>query len=167
MAELITMSEFARRKGVSPQAVSKAVQSRRIGVVHDGKGRPKLDWEIASDQWERTSRRAEPGEPPTAESQGTQETSGADYFSSRAEHERLKAELARLKFEEESGQLVRADDVRFAWGKIVAAVKSKVQAIPAKAKVRLPHLTIEDMEVLEDLIRESLTELADWRIRRV
>ena len=55
MAELISMSEFARRKGVTPQSIHKAIKSNRIGVVHEGSGRPKLDWEIASAQWDRTA----------------------------------------------------------------------------------------------------------------
>lgn len=183
MAELISMSEFARRKGVTPQSVHKAVKSNRIGVVHEGTKRPKLDWEIASAQWDRTSRRktvkaniipeVEPTDAELAEeSQRIIEEpeedlipEGDDYFTNRGVHEAYKAKLARLEYLEKKGQLIPASDIQYAWGKIVATIKQRVQAIPSKAKVRLPHLKINEMDVLDDLVREALTELSEWSLK--
>ena len=188
MAELISMSEFARRKSVTPQSVHKAIKSNRIGVVHEGSGRPKLDWEIASLQWDRTTLRKreiaksrsvpepepEPDEKELAvESQSILDDpeddnllpDGDDYFTNRGVHEAYKAKLARLEYLEKKGQLIAADDIKYAWGKIIATVKQRVQAIPSKAKVRLPHLTINEMDVLDDLVREALTELSEWSLK--
>ena len=187
MAELISMSEFARRKGVTPQSVHKAIKSNRIGIVHEGSGRPRLDWEIASAQWDRTAMRKrenakarsvpepEPDEAElAAESQKILDSDpeeddllpdGDDYFTNRGVHEGYKAKLARLEYLEKKGQLIAADDIKYAWGKIIATVKQRVQAIPSKAKVRLPHLTINEMDVLDDLVREALTELSEWSLK--
>lgn len=187
MSELISMSEFARRKGVTPQSVHKAIKSNRIGVVHQGNKRPKLDWEIASAQWDRTSsRKKEITKARSVPEQEPEETDlaaeslsilnddpeddnlmpdGDDYFTNRGVHEAYKAKLARLEYLEKKGQLIAADDIKYAWGKIIATVKQRVQAIPSKSKVRLPHLTIEDMDVLDDLVREALTELSEWSLK--
>lgn len=186
MAELISMSEFARRKGVTPQSIHKAIKSNRIGVVHEGSGRPKLDWEIASAQWDRTAIRkhniakARSVPEPEPDEAALEEESksilddpeddnllpdGDDYFTNRGVHEAYKAKLARLEYLEKKGQLIAADDIKYAWGKIIATVKQRVQAIPSKAKVRLPHLTINEMDVLDDLVREALTELSEWSLK--
>lgn len=187
LAELISMSEFARRKGVTPQSVHKAVKSNRIGVVHTGKGYPKIDWDIASEQWDRTARMRTELEKPRAisaagddfeleeladEKAATDDDdpgvpSGMDYFQQRGATEAYKAKLARLEYLEKKGQLVRADDVKYACSQMVAAIKQRVQAVPSKAKIRLPHLTVSDMSVLDDLMRETLTELADWSLKDV
>lgn len=188
LAELISMSEFARRKGVTPQSVHKAVKSNRIGVVHSGKGYPKIDWDIASEQWDRTARmKAEARKPRIEEDSDEFDApfgdissapvvddeddpgvpAGMDYFQQRGATEAYKAKLARLEYLEKKGQLVRADDVKYACSQMVAAIKQRVQAVPSKAKIRLPHLTVSDMSVLDDLMRETLTELADWSLKDV
>ncbi|MEG1824333.1 MAG: hypothetical protein RRY12_01355 [Cloacibacillus sp.] len=185
MAELISMSEFARRKGVTPQSVHKAIKCNRIGVVHTG-ARAKLDWDIASAQWDRSAqlkaelrkrRSVQEQEEPVIEFPSEAETaiaeddddpgipSGTDYFEQRGATEAYKAKLARLKYLEEKGQLVRAEDVKYACSKMVSAIRQRVQSVPSKAKIRLPHLTVSDMSVLDDLMREALTELADWSLK--
>ena len=183
MPELISMSEFARRKGVTPQSVCKAVKCGRIGVIHE-KGKPKLDWEIASVQWDRSRRvRAESlqkdAEPPVIEAPETPEAEAAHildddepvippgtiYAEQRGATEAYKAKLARLEYLEKKGQLVKAIDVKYAASKMVAAIKQRVQSVPSKAKIRLPHLSISDMSVLDDLMRETLTELSEWSLK--
>ncbi len=158
MAELITMSEFARRVGVSPQAISRAVQSGRLTTVPNEKGRPRLDAEAAKEEWQRTSKRN------NKQSSEDDLSPKLSYYDVRAVHEEYKARLARLKYEEEKGQLVRTDDVRLAVGKIINATKSKMLSVPAKAKIRLPNLSLEDVDALEEMIREALTDLATWRL---
>lgn len=176
------MSEFARRKGVTPQSVSKAIKNNRIAVIHEG-GKAKIDWEIASEQWER-SRRVRAGEESLSfagcyeksESESEAEhilndddepviPSGTIYAEQRGATEAYKAKLARLEYLEKKGQLVKMEDVKYACSKMVAAIKQRVQSVPSKAKIRLPHLSITDMSVLDDLMREALTELSEWSIK--
>lgn len=182
MAELVTKSEFARRKGVTPQAIDGAIKSQRIGVTHDGKGRPRLDFEIASEQWDKTARARVTNAQPKAAATITEEDieeaeagllyDGDDdenpdaqqYFINRAVTEKYKAKRERQKYFQEKGELVRADDVKMAWTKITGAVKTRVQAIPAKVKIAIPRLTVDEMETLDDMIQESLSEIADWKL---
>lgn len=179
MGELITKSEFARRKGVTPQAVDGAIKSQRIGITHDGNGRPRLDWEIASEQWDKSARSRITNKTPSTiteqqieeaeevllnDSDDDENPDASEYFINRAVTEKYKAKRERQKYLQEKGELVRADDVKLAWTKITVAVKTRVQAIPAKVKIAIPRLNVNEMELLDDMIQEALSEIADWRL---
>jgi len=118
--ELISQAEFARRRGVSRQAVSKAVKQGRIELVAG-----KIDPVAANQAWERSSdparganapaqelgegrgRRKRPGSEPEAEN-----LAARTFQDSRAEREAYLARLARLDFLERSGALVSLDQVK-------------------------------------------------------
>lgn len=70
-----------------------------------------------------------------------------------------KAQLAELDFNERSGKLVPAEEVAARWVELITISKTKLLAVPAKAKARLPKLTAADVRVLDQLIREALEEL--------
>jgi len=70
-----------------------------------------------------------------------------------------KAKLAQLDFEERSGKLVPAEEVVAKWVELITISKTKLLAVPGKAKARLPKLTAADVRVLDQLIREALEEL--------
>lgn len=180
MAEIISMSEFARRKGVSRKSIYSAIKSGRISVVNTGGTYPKIDWEAASEQWDRTAAMKSAVKKARVKKEASENEStaeyldddpglppGMDYFEQRGATEAYKAKLARLEYLERKGQLVRADDVKSACSQMVATIKQRVRAVPSKAKMRLPHLTAFDVEVLDDLMRETLNELADWSLKDV
>ncbi len=78
--------------------------------------------------------------------------------------QRLKAaqaDLAELKFAEAAGELVPAADVERRLVDVFSACKSRLLAIPSRAKQALPHLTTADVLELDKLIREALEELAE------
>lgn len=57
--------EYARHRGVSPEAVSKAVRTGRISTTKDQNGNRKIDPEIADKEWSEntaTKRNHEPGD---------------------------------------------------------------------------------------------------------
>jgi hypothetical protein len=122
---LITVAEFAARKGVSPQAVRKAIKSGRLKRAVERKG-PRnyvIDPEIAELEWSRNTepqyqRTAEqinagkarargeevpdPGPLPPPGSKGGAGT----YASAKAAAEGYKAMLLKLDYEERSGKLL-------------------------------------------------------------
>jgi len=49
--KLVTQSEYARLRGVSPAAVFKAIASGRISYLIDDKGRVWLDARTADREW--------------------------------------------------------------------------------------------------------------------
>lgn len=71
-----------------------------------------------------------------------------------------KAKTARLDYEERSGKLVNADQVKVGFISQVTAARNKLLGIPTKAKGKIPHLTVRDVELLEDLIARTLEEIA-------
>jgi len=43
----------------------------------------------------------------------------------------------------------------------VATVKTKLLAVPTRLRQRIPHLSLEEVAIADELIRESLQELAE------
>jgi len=83
-----------------------------------------------------------------------------DLALSRLEFERFKAKRERLEYEKESGKLISVEDAMRILGKQIQEAKSAVMALGKHARGRLPHLTVDDVVVIEDLCREALEGLA-------
>lgn len=83
-----------------------------------------------------------------------------DLATERAKLARSQRELAELKIAQTRGALVDAHAVRIGFTAQVKAAVNRLRGVPAHAKGRLPHLTIDDIETLEDAIEEALTEIA-------
>lgn len=75
-------------------------------------------------------------------------------------HEREKRLLAQLARQEKERELLRREDVDQAWGRAVNLTRTKLLGVPSVAKQRIPHLDVEEVEILMGLIREALEELA-------
>lgn len=83
-----------------------------------------------------------------------------DYNDERARHEREKRLLAELARQEKERELLRREDVEQAWGRAVNLARTRLLGVPSTAKQRIPHLEVEEVELLTGLIREALEELA-------
>jgi hypothetical protein len=88
-----------------------------------------------------------------------------DYTVSRARSEYEKANLLELDRKTKEGQLLRREDVEAAWAGAVNVTRSKLLGVPSAAKQRIPHLELEEVEVLTVLIREALEELATGEVK--
>ena len=73
------------------------------------------------------------------------------------EKKRLKTTLELMELER---QLYRAETVEQAWGRAVNMTRTKILGVPSRAKQQIPHLTPDEIELLRDLLREALEELA-------
>jgi phage terminase Nu1 subunit (DNA packaging protein) len=58
------------------------------------------------------------------------------------------------------GSMVPVEAIRPAWGRVMRAVRTGMLAIPNKARFRLPHLTAQDAEVIDEIIRDQLEAAA-------
>jgi len=110
MTELISIREYARRRGVAHTSVLKAVQRGRITLV-----RGKIDPDAANRAWETNTDPAQ--RRPTRGAKGVNGTpkrtpEGVTYAKSRAERETYLARLAALEYDVKKGKLVDADEVR-------------------------------------------------------
>ena len=153
MADLLSLRGYARHRGVTLQAVQKAIQSGRIGTVKDSKGKPKIDPETADRLWNQNTSEAMQRDPKTADA-------GTSYANARAIRENYLARLAKLDYEAKAGKLLDADKIKTEWTAIISTAKSKILSVPSKAKAALPHLTLNDISTIEELIREALEEIA-------
>ena len=72
-----------------------------------------------------------------------------------------QARLAKLEYEKEIGKLVSADQIKALFSAQITEAKTKFMAVGRNARTRLPHLTIDDVEVIEALCAEALESLAN------
>jgi phage terminase Nu1 subunit (DNA packaging protein) len=71
-----------------------------------------------------------------------------------------QANLLELERKQKEGQLLEREDVERAWANTIGRVKSRIMATASAAKQRIPHLDPEEVEILKDMLREALFELA-------
>jgi hypothetical protein len=83
-----------------------------------------------------------------------------DYTISRARSEYEKANLLELQRKTQEGMLLRREDAELAWGGAVNITRTRMLGVPSTAKQRIPHLEVEEVELITTLIREALDELA-------
>ena len=88
-----------------------------------------------------------------------------DYTISRARSEYEKANLLELDRKTKEGQLLRREDAELAWGGAVNITRTRMLGVPSTAKQRIPHLEVEEVELLTTLIREALDELAAGEVK--
>lgn len=186
----ITQAAYARHRaatglpGATKVAVGRAVKAGRLSeslVMVDGVARVR-DIALADREWEANTdvsmrlraqgfnqppaalaavmpRAASPA--PTIDAPLAAEPDGpADFQTARLQKERAQAAHAELKYREHAGTLIPAADVENQLTSYISSCKTRLLAIPSRAKQDLPHLPAADLVVLEGLVREALEELA-------
>lgn len=88
-----------------------------------------------------------------------------DYNTSRCRSEFEKANLLKLQRKTQEGLLLRREDSEQAWAQAVNITRTRLLGVPSTAKQRIPHLEIEEVELLTMLIREALDELASGEVK--
>ena len=83
-----------------------------------------------------------------------------DLNESRARKEAALAALAEIELAEKLGELVPAYDVERRLVSVFSGCKTKLLGIPSRARQRDPSLTVQQVAMIERLIREALTELS-------
>lgn len=174
-AKPTSLREYARHRGVSAEAVRKAIASGRLrdSVVRVD-GVPKIaDVDLADREWAAGTRPRvdhEPARAPAALEHGAPpglEGRTPDYNDSRAlremhaaRREAALADLAEIEVAEKRGELVSVDEARADVINKFTIVKTKILGVPTRIAQRLPSLAAEVVPVVEELLREALEELA-------
>jgi phage terminase Nu1 subunit (DNA packaging protein) len=159
------LNRFARWLGVSPAAVKKAIASGRLSrhvAARDARGRLRIYHpEQARVEWEQHTRPRSDvilrpvggnGHAAAAPSALALET----LRERRARATTMEVALARLVKD-----LVPAREVELRWASVIVQTRTALLGIPSRYRARLPHLTAAEIAVLDGLIRETLTALAD------
>lgn len=188
MTEQISIREAARRLGVSDTAIHKAIKDGRITPPEkNGSGRAffhnfkKVSAEFKKNSSEskrshvgsRGSSRREDDEPQQLQVSSKMGTAIGEiedelesgerprYEQSRALREAYNARLAKLEYEEKTGKLVSAEEVKTVWYKHIAAAKTRIMGIPAACKSRHADLPLSVIAIIEQVCREALEDLAN------
>ena len=72
-----------------------------------------------------------------------------------------KAEIAEIDAAERRGEVISVEQARADVFDKFTTVRTKILGVPSRVAQRLPRLAPEVVPVLEELLREALTELAD------
>lgn len=178
---LVTKSEYAKKRGCAPSAVTKAVKEGRITTVVV-EGRQMIDVDVADIQWARNTRARADSSSAATVAAGIADAGGAlsgasgvrpvivanevgasvGYEEARRRRELAEASIAEMKQAEMAGLLIRADAVRSAWAAKITGARDALLQIPSRMA---PVLAAESdlvrvTALLEDELRQALAELS-------
>ena len=172
MLELLTISEYARQRGVSQQAVSKAVKAGRITTIEKD-GKKLIDPEVANIQWAKNTRiKTTNIDHVLADDLGKSGTGiEADVFDikqARAKREYHEANIAEMRERKEKSELVEFDYVRKAAIEVGSILRHSLEQMPGKLGVRLAAIAdpADCRSVLAHEIDLILSDLSE-NLRRI
>ncbi len=84
-----------------------------------------------------------------------------NYNEERARREREVRIMAQMDRRQREGELLERAEVERAWSQSVTIAKTALLGVPSRAKERIPHLTLDEIETLTELIRSALEEVAN------
>lgn len=141
MGNLLTAAQYADRRGVSKPAVWQAIRNGRLSrsVKRSGKAYI-IDAALADEEWAANTQldRGEHNNRLTIADGG--EGENASYAVSRAKKEAYEAELARLKYEQQSGTLVDAEAVKKQAFRVGRMIRDGLLNIPDRVSAELAGL---------------------------
>jgi len=187
---VISLRDYAKHRGTSVVAVSRAVKSGRLraSVTTNHFGHPKIaDVALADKEWAENTdltrapafvkerglevqtsapaAGASPSEPlpaSSAEGGSPPPAEGRELSLSEASaaEKRWRAKLAELDYRKKTGELVDAKDVEDRLKHLFTICRTKLLALPSKTKAAIPALTHADIARIDDLVRQALEELS-------
>ena len=160
MGKGLTITAYARHRGVSHVAVIKAIKAGRIEKEPDG----TIDPVKADAAWERNTnkaqkRRVEKSADADAHVGPPIVNSGPSFAQSRAIKEAYNARLAKLAYEEKSGALVRSDSVKVSWFNVLRVLRDRALNLPDRLAPMLAAET--DPKTVRDMLDEELRKILD------
>lgn len=184
MAQLITQAEYARQRGVSREAVRKAIATERItGIPHNGKvmidaGVADIQWARNTDaeqqergapaQFETTQQRAQsaalipaPAASRPAPAAEPVSDDGPLLVQEKTDTERVRRHLLEIELAEKRGELVRVADVELAYASKLASTRDALEGLPDRLAAQLAAMDDAALvhEKLTEEIRLALTNL--------
>lgn len=180
----LSIRAYAQHRGVSHTAVGKAIKAGRIPQEPDG----TIDPAKADAAWDRntlpsqnlnatakpvetrvattpkvSTREVSTPQVSTREVSTPLETTRAaapDYQTSRAIREAYAARLAKLEYEERTGKLISADEVKVKYFNLARLLRDRIQQIPRKIAPQIVAAVVAqpDQRVVEDLLMEAIRE---------
>lgn len=159
--------EYARHRGVTQQAVQKAIATGRVAIEADADGAQFIDSDAADASWEQLTdkamQRGRARDDDEAEDDDDESIPGATvdpnnpkgYASSHARREFFKAGLVELEYRTKAGELVSADDVKRETFRLFRLTREAVLGLPDRLAPEL--VGIKDVAAIYARLTEELT----------
>jgi len=152
---MMGLREYSRHRGCTLHAVQTAIAHGRIQKV-DG----KIDSEAADKAWEENTDAA------MARYRGSNQAENASsktaaYLEERTLRERLRRQREQMELDQQAGLLVPKAEVLHGYEAAFTRTRAKFLGVPSKVKQHLPHLTSKDLVVIDQIVRDALSELAN------
>ena len=174
---LISVQDAATLLGLKSRgSVYRKIKSGELGTEPGPDGTPLIQRDRLEQRWAAITRKATDSPVPLRamserapaakrQAQPPDPADLPDYNESRARSEYEKANLLELQRKTQEGLLLRREDAVQAWNQAVNITRTRLLGVPSTAKQRIPHLEIEEVELLTGLIREALDELAAGEVK--
>ena len=167
---LLSISDFAKVKGLSRQRVSKAVQMGKLegAVVNEGK-KKLIDKDLGLKLWDQTTPIAKRITVPTQTKEElkrqideTPDDEIPDFNVSRARKEHWQASLAKLQVEQQKKELIPVTDIKKSSFELGRAIRESLSNVADRLAPQCAGET--DSQVIHQLLmeehRNALEELA-------
>lgn len=164
------MAKYSRLRGVTKEAVSKAVREGRIPSFNEN-GRRLIDPELADQEWQKNTNPSVANEESRQKKLGVSieedKNNGPSYSQSRSIREAYQARLAKLSYEEKLEKLVSAEKVKVTAFTTARIVRESVLNIPNKISYQLATETDSNKIhlILTEALIEALEELAVGKLK--
>lgn len=175
--DYMTLNKYARHRGISTTAVRKAIREGRITAKKKKRGRGyeyMIDPDVVDRQWAENTDESKPLNSVSRDPQhrtnpdnpkvpiGDQQI-GASYAKARAAREGYQARLVKLEYEEKSGKLVNADEVKVANFNAARIARDTLMNIPDRLAPVLAgkNDSNEIHKLLSEEIKRTLEELCN------
>ena len=151
----LSIRAYAQHRGVSHTAVAKAIKAGRIPQEPDG----SVDPVKADAAWDRNTIARGDGEA------GDARSGVPNLQTSRAIREASAARLAKLDFEERTGKLISADQVKVETFNLARRLRDRIQQLPRRVAPQIVAAVVKQPDVrevealLDAEIHEALSEL--------
>ncbi|TSE28135.1 hypothetical protein Tther_02335 [Tepidimonas thermarum] len=167
----VSIRAYAQHRGVSHEAVRKAIAAGRITLEPGG----TIDPAKADAQWNQRTRVAQPpvsqattkATTANAAAQAAGEDAlSANYHKARTVREAYAARLAKLEYEERQGKLINADEVKVTVFNLARRLRDRMQQIPRQVSAQIVAAVAakpdprEVEDILDQAIREALIEIS-------
>lgn len=181
---LLSFRAYAKKRKVSPQSVSNAVNSGRLKEsVKQIDGKKFIDPILADDEWQASTKeeykpnkfREKTNEEKFVNSVLPEDATKYEFSKffpnpapplrvSREQGEYHKARLVEIECEIKLKNLLPAKEVEKVWTNILTNFKTKVMSIPSKASPQLTNIDAasEIEQILRRLVDEALLELSEY-----
>lgn len=186
-SQLLSIQEAADVLGLRSKAsLYRKIKSGQLKTFVGSNGKPRIAREGLEDLWASITRtridsprpRRASSEPPVPlrplderlrqavvidQAPDSVRSSGEvvpDYNESRAKSEYEKSLLLELERKQKEGLLVPRKDVETTWAQVITTAKTKILGVPSRVRQRIPHLSLEEVDIISGIIREALEEIA-------